>query len=140
MYFPCRVLLQYVPVLLYVEPCDTVPHGPCQPTTEPFSHSLSGMSSLQWRRDSSKAARTESVTGYFRDGSDTGKAADITGCYGEGALNGRYTAAASYRGGGKTPDTERTSVSILVAPRFRRSTKVTAPRAPTELSAELRKI
>jgi hypothetical protein len=43
------------------------------------------------------------VTGCFSAGSDTGKAADIAGCYGEGALNGRYTAAASYRAVGRVP-------------------------------------
>ena len=44
------------------------------------------------------------------------------------------------RGGGMIPDTERTSVTILVAPRSRRSTEVrTARPAPTELSAALRR-
>src|SRR5436190_24136293 len=40
------------------------------------------------------------------------------------------------QGGGKAPDTERTSGTILVAPRFRRSTKVAESRhRPTERRA-----
>src|SRR5215210_4958305 len=67
------------------------------------SHSCSGMSSLLWRFDRSKASRTEFVTGYFWGGTDAGIEADITGCYGKRDSVGRYTAAASYGAAGPSP-------------------------------------